>query len=220
MSLLATLLQTDRGLTASEIQRQVEGYPEDKIAFRRSFERDKDDFRRLGVPIEVASRQALDGPIDTYRVQRDDYYLHDLGLDPDETVALAMALRLIRLEGSDADDALWKLGGAAFDDSAPAEIGAIAMGPAVALLHDAIRREVTVTFDYRGETRRVEPWRLAFRRGHWYLHAHDTGRGDDRSFRLDRVDGAIVVEDRPAEARRAPARSERQPWEFGDEDSA
>ncbi len=84
MSLLATLLQTDRGLTAAEIQRQVEGYPEDKVAFRRSFERDKDDFRRLGVPIDVDSRQALDGPIDTYRVQRDDYYLHDLGLDPAE----------------------------------------------------------------------------------------------------------------------------------------
>lgn len=219
MSLLATLLQTERGLTASEIQRQVEGYPDDKIAFRRSFERDKDDFRRLGVPIEVVSRQAAEGPIDTYRVQRDDYYLHDLGLDPDETVALAMALRLIRLEGGDADDALWKLGGAALGDSEPTEIGAIAMGPAVAQLHDAIRRSVTVSFEYRGHERNVEPWRLAFRRGHWYVEAFDIDRGEGRSFRLDRVDGAITVGDRPAEAVRVPGRSERQPWEFGDEES-
>lgn len=217
MSLLAALLQTERALTAAEIQTQVEGYPDDKTAFRRAFERDKDDFRRLGVPIELVSRPVDDGTIDAYRVVRDDYYLHDLGLEPDETVALAMALRLIRLEGSDVDDAVWKLGGAQVDD-AP-EIGAMAMGPAVAQLHQAVKRAVTVRFAYRGETRVVEPWRLSFRRGHWYLHAWDVDRDDSRSFRLDRIEGAIEIDDRPAEAPRGPARSDRQPWEFGDEDA-
>jgi proteasome accessory factor B len=220
MSLLAALLHTEVALTATELHRRVEGYPEDKVAFRRAFERDKDDLRRLGIPIAIESRETVDGPVDGYVIRETDYYLHDLGLDADETVALAMALRLIRLEGADADDAIWKLGGAAFDDTAPAEIGAIAMGPAVTQLHQAIQRSLSVQFGYRGEDRVVEPWRLAFRRGHWYLSGHDVARNDARSFRLDRIDGSITLDtDRPATAARPPISAERQPWEFGsDED--
>ena len=68
MNLLATLLATDRHLVASDIQRRVEGYPEDQVAYRRAFERDKDDLRRLGVPIDIARTETVDGPIDGYRV--------------------------------------------------------------------------------------------------------------------------------------------------------
>lgn len=222
MSLLAALLQTEHPLTAADLHSRVEGYPEDRTAFRRAFERDKDDLRRLGVPIEMVSTQTDESNIDGYMVRRDDYYLHDLGLDPDETVALAMALRLIRLEGADADDAIWKLGGAALDEGSTAEIGAIAMGPAVTQLHRAIKQKITVSFGYRGAARLVEPWRLAFRRGHWYLSGFDVDRSDARSFRLDRVDGAITPDDsRPATEPRAALQQERQPWEFGtDEDTA
>lgn len=219
MSLLAALLHTEHPLKAAEIQRRVEGYPDDKISFRRAFERDKDDLRRLGVPIEMVATAADEGTIDGYLIRRDDYYLHELGLDADETVALAMALRLIRLEGSEADDAIWKLGGAAIDDTAPAEIGAISMGPAVTLLQQALTRRRSVRFDYRGESRLVEPWRLAFRRGHWYLSGHDVGRDDARSFRLDRIDSGIEIdEDRAATVERPPVTAERQPWEFGSDD--
>lgn len=219
MSLLAALLHTEHPLTAAQLQTRVGGYPDDRTAFRRAFERDKEDLRRLGVPLEIRPTQAEEGTIDGYLVRRDDYYLHDLGLDPDETVALAMALRLIRLEGADTDDAIWKLGGAAIDDTAPAEIGAISMGPAVTQLQQAIAGRWSATFPYNGEERLVEPWRLAFRRGHWYLQAYDVSRADPRSFRLDRIEGAIELdEDRPAEVARDPATAERQPWEFGSDD--
>lgn len=221
MSLLAALLQTEHPLTAADLHTRVEGYPQDRTAFRRAFERDKDDLRRLGVPIEMVGTQTDESLIDGYLVRRDDYYLHDLGLDPDETVALAMALRLIRLEGAEADDVIWKLGGAALEEGSPAEIGAIAMGPAVTQLHRAIKQQVSVTFSYREAPRLVEPWRLAFRRGHWYLSGFDVDRSDARSFRLDRVDGAITVDDsRAATEPRAELQQERQPWEFGGEDDA
>ena len=62
--------------------------------------RDKDDLRQLGVPLEVERTESVDGPVDGYRVSQSDYYLHDLGLAPDEVVALSVALRLIRLEGA------------------------------------------------------------------------------------------------------------------------
>ena len=220
MNLLATLLQTDRHLVASDIQQRVEGYPDEQVAYRRAFERDKDDLRRLGVPIDIARTETPEGPIDGYRVHQGDYYLHDLDLEADEVVALSMALQLIRLDGSGGagTDAIWKLGGAAPEERR-SEIGAIAIGPAVSQLHQAEKQRVSVRFRYRDELRTVEPWRLAFRRGHWYLSAYDVERCDPRSFRLDRIDGAIeTLEERPAAEPRGPQTAERQPWEFAPDD--
>jgi len=218
LGLLAALLQTERPLRASEIQRRVAGYPEESVAFRRSFERDKEDLRRLGIPLEVQRTESIDGPVDGYRVSQSEYYLHDLGLEPDEVIALSMALRLIRMEG--ANDALWKLGGTSADGEGEApELAAISMGPAVTQFHQAISSQTVVTFSYRGEDRRVEPWRLAFRRGHWYLNGFDQARAGARSFRLDRIDGLVTLDD-PGSATtpRPEATGERQPWQFATED--
>jgi predicted DNA-binding transcriptional regulator YafY len=49
------------------------------------------------------------------------------------------------------------------------------------------------TFTYRGEERVVEPHRLHYARGRWYLDAHDRRRGDERQFRLDRIDDVPAV---------------------------
>lgn len=219
LGLLAALLHTDRPLRAAEIHYRVEGYPDDDVAFRRAFERDKDDLRRLGVPLVVERTQSVDGSIDGYRVSQGDYYLHDLGLEPDEVIALSVALRLIRLEGVAADDALWKLGGASADQAGSAQLAHISMGPAVTQFHEAITGGASVTFDYRGEQRQVEPWRLAFRRGQWYLEAFDQVRADERRFRLDRIEGVVHVnEPGTATAPRSAASQERQPWQFTTED--
>jgi predicted DNA-binding transcriptional regulator YafY len=219
LGLLAALLHTERPLRASEIHERVEGYPEDNVAFRRAFERDKDDLRRLGIPLNVERTESATGPIDGYRVSQGDYYLHDLGLEPDEVVALSVALRLIRLEGVAADDALWKLGGASSDQAGSAQLAQISMGPAVTQFHEAITSQAAVTFDYKGEQRQVEPWRLAFRRGQWYLEAFDRVRADERRFRLDRIEGAVQV-DEPGTATtpRVATSGERQPWQFTTED--
>jgi proteasome accessory factor B len=219
LGLLAALVHTERPLRASEIHARVEGYPEDNVAFRRAFERDKDDLRRLGIPLNVERTESVDGPVDGYRVSQGDYYLHDLGLEPDEVVALSVALRLIRLEGVAADDALWKLGGASSDQAGSAQLAQISMGPAVTQFHEAITSQAAVTFDYKGEQRQVEPWRLAFRRGQWYLEAFDRVRDDERRFRLDRIEGAVRV-DEPGTATmpRVAAAGERQPWQFTTED--
>jgi len=217
LGLLAALLHTERPLRASEIQQRVEGYPEEGVAFRRAFERDKDDLRRLGIPLQIERTETTEGSIDGYLVSQGDYYLHDLGLEADEVVALSVALRLIRLEGVAADDALWKLGGASAEQ-AP-ELAAISMGPAVTQFHEAITSATPVAFDYRGEPRTVEPWRLAFRRGHWYLNGYDRDRSDSRSFRLDRIEGAVELgEQGTATHARGDNVGERQPWQFGTED--
>lgn len=214
LRLLATLLHTDRPLMASEIQAQVE-YPADKTAFRRAFERDKEDLRSLGVPLEVASSETSDGPVASYQIRKDDYYLHDLDLAEDEVIALSMALRLISLEGADTADAVWKLGGAANETHGDVPVAAITMGPAVATVHQAIADRAPISFEYRDESRSVEPWRLSYRRGRWYLDGFDVHRDGERQFRLDRIVGAVepgapgtALRERPEPA------DEREPWQF------
>ncbi len=73
---------------------------------------------------------------------------------------------------------------------------------------DAERRDV--------ESRDVEPWRLAFNRGHWYLVGFDRDRQRERLFRVDRIDGP-VADSGPAEhpVGRGPDPGAVKPWEFG-----
>ncbi|MGH9186220.1 MAG: helix-turn-helix transcriptional regulator, partial [Acidimicrobiales bacterium] len=74
LNLTALLLETPRPLTAEEIRTRVPHYPDDKESFRRSFERDKEDLREKGVPIDVEEVPGIDPPIDGYRIRKDRYY--------------------------------------------------------------------------------------------------------------------------------------------------
>jgi proteasome accessory factor B len=70
--------------------------------------------------------------------------------------------------------------------------------------------------------RRVDPHRLDFQRGRWYLSGHDHGRDALRSFRVDRIAGPVEeLGDRPFRRpeRRHPG-VRLQPWELGAEEVA
>ena len=60
LNLTICLLVADRYLTKDRIREAVEGYHDlSDSAFERTFERDKDELRALGVPIEVGSFDVL-----------------------------------------------------------------------------------------------------------------------------------------------------------------
>ena len=62
LNLVICLLSTRRYLTAQQIREMVPGYgPDDDDAFRRMFERDKEELRDLGIPLEVGSDTRLRG---------------------------------------------------------------------------------------------------------------------------------------------------------------
>src|SRR5687768_71001 len=91
LNLTAALLETPRPLSAQEIRERLGSYPDGRDAFHRAFERDKDDLREMGVPLEVATVPGTDPPVDGYRIPKDRYYLRDPGLDADELAALHLA---------------------------------------------------------------------------------------------------------------------------------
>jgi predicted DNA-binding transcriptional regulator YafY len=195
LTLTMVLLGTPRPLAAAELAERVPGYSQitTKSAFRRAIERDKDTLREMGVPITVEPVPGTDPPIDGYRIHAAEYALPDPGLDREELAALALASSAVRMEGAVGSEGLWKLGGAPRAIGDTLEVAELPGGDVVLDLFRAIEDRATASFRHRGRDRTVEPARLNFREGHWYLTALDLEAGQRRSFRLDRIDGEVQL---------------------------
>lgn len=187
-NLLALLLETTRPLTMVEIVGALDGqYPDDERNQRAAFERDKAALRDLGVPIEAESELGQGSPGE-YRIDRRAYELTDLELDADERRALQVAVAAVRTDTSAGRDAMWKLGGSAIGE-AGAVTAVMPDRPELPVVRAAVASRSTISFDYRGDRRRIDPWGLLLRGGFWYVVGHDHDRGAKRTFRVDRFDG-------------------------------
>jgi len=222
LNLTAVLLDTPRPLTAEELRERVEGYPPPGTAFHRAFERDKDDLRVLGIPLRVERAPGTSPPVDGYRIDPDEYYLADPGLEADELAALHLASLTVRMDGLGEQEALWKLGGLVDTGALVVDqtVASLPTDPALVPIFQAIVDRRQVGFVYRGAHRTVDPWRLDYHRGRWYLTGYDHLRADERNFRLDRIEGAVEVAEAPVtrpEPNRRPADGPAPAWELGDD---
>ena len=218
LKLAAALLNTERFLSASEIQEKVQGYAKGKAAFRRTFERDKTDLKSMGIPIIKAEVPGSQPQVEGYRIRKKDYAFRDPGLTEEERAALYLAARSVRLEDTTPEAAVWPLGGYAgkedAEDAPPMSI--LPADANLADLYTAVTEKRAVSFDYKGEARQAEPLRLTFSGGHWYMTAYDRGKSSLRHFRLDRI-----VDLRAGEADGFAPRPivgkgpDSPPWEFG-----
>jgi proteasome accessory factor B len=221
LNLISALLATSRPLTAEELRVRVPGYPESKVSFRRAFERDKEDLREMGIPLVLEALEGVDPPVEGYRIDRRRYYLDDPGLEPDELSALHLAATAVRLDGIDSSDGWWKLGGvAAGSDAEPDASDAFASlptDPSLAPLYQACAERRQARFVYNDNPRTIDPHRLGYQRGHWYLTGYDHDRAAERNFRLDRIAGSVEVGPPGAFEPRDDARSglPGDPWRLG-----
>ena len=202
LNLVICLLATRRFLSVQEIRSAVPGYEQDtEEAFRRMFERDKEELRDLGIPLETGTDSAAHDDEPGYRIARRDYELPEITLAPDEAAALGLAARLWQsapLAGA-TGSALIKLRAAGVDDlTAPAalEPRVGASEPAFDGCLRAVRDGRALSFSYRTaggppQQRHVEPWGVVSWRGRWYLVAHDVDRAAARVFRLSRIVGDV-----------------------------
>jgi predicted DNA-binding transcriptional regulator YafY len=188
--LVLVLLNTTQPLTLEAIGHQVPGYPVEHAARRQAFERDKRLLRDEGIPVRT---QRLDGLEQYgYLIDRDAFYLPDLALEPDEQIALHLAVAGVHLGDPSGRDALLKLGATGLGEVRP--IATLDRPRALIDLFEAVRTRAEAAFTYRSEARRVAPAGLWFRFGHWYLVAWDLERDAVRTFRVDRIDGAVTLE--------------------------
>jgi proteasome accessory factor B len=224
--LLLVLLDTGRPLSLREIAERVPGYPDGHDARRQAFERDKRLLRDEGVPVQTSP---IDGEDQAgYRVDPEDYYLPDLGLEPDEQAALNLAVAGVHLGEPIGREALSKLGmgGSWPRRGAPLPVVDLPLVdglPALPVLFEAARDDAVVSFGYRGGSRSVDVAGIRFRGGHWYAVGWDRDRLEARTFRVDRIDGLPT--------RGAPGSADlpegfdtdeafaREPWHFGSGDA-
>lgn len=221
VNLVIALLSTRGYITAEKIRSSVAGYSESASAeaFSRMFERDKNELRDLGIPLEVGRVSAWD-PTEGYRINRDAYALAPVDLTPDEAAAVAVATQLWESPEliTATQGALLKLraAGVDVDPDAPVAIASPVGVPGLrgsedvlGILLSAIDSRRAVRFPHRPSraepyaTRTVEPWGVVTEKGRWYLVGHDRDRDATRTFRLSRI-GPDVTPIGPAGAVTVP----------------
>jgi proteasome accessory factor B len=212
-SLVLALVATEHGLTKAEILSSVQGYRQrykpggDNASLERQFERDKDDIRDLGVPLETIELASEAGNNQNlrYRIPKGAYDLPaDITFTPQETTLLNLAAEVWR-EGSlssESHRALIKLRSLGVDAIDPT----IGYAPRIRVretafepLRAAVDKHLVVRFSYLkpGEDtateRTVEPLALIKHEGRWHLASFDRGRQERRTFLLSRIVGDVTT---------------------------
>ncbi|MBA4247415.1 MAG: WYL domain-containing protein [Microbacterium sp.] len=220
-SLVLALLASEQGLTKAEILSTVTGYSSrygnasDRANLERQFERDKEELRDLGVPLETVDAVGAEGDtkLQRYRIPPSRYQLpDDIEFSTEEFAMLTLAAQVWR-EGSlstDSRRALTKLQslGVHIDDSV------IGFAPSIRTrdaahepLTTAIDRGQQVRFAYLkpgqtvAEQRTVSPLSLVFHEGRWHLQAHDDVVDARRTFLLRRIVGPVSPSGSPVTTR-------------------
>jgi proteasome accessory factor B len=209
LNLVMCLMATHGAVSRSDIQRQIPGYGDSasSTAFERMFERDKDELRSMGIPVETVSDSS--GEVQGYRIPRESYVLEDIDLSLSERAAIAVAAQVwaAAAMGPIAGTAVRKLESVDSDGWSPAELsGSVQVtstDAALLPLMGAIRADRVVTFDYRTPSeseprhRQVSPWGLRASSGRWFLVGFDEQRQAMRTFRVSRISGPVTLAAKP-----------------------
>ncbi|SFN58050.1 helix-turn-helix transcriptional regulator [Mycetocola miduiensis] len=210
-SLVLALLATEQGLTKAEILSTVQGYRQrysssgGNATLERQFERDKDDIRELGIPLETVEAPGDPGnnQLTRYRIPKGEYDLpKELTFSPAEIAMLSLAATVWR-QGSlsgESRRAILKLRSLGIESDEPV----IGYAPRVQIressfepLRQALEHHHVVEFSYlkpgesTAKTRTVAPLALVQHHGRWHLSAHDLPVDEGRTFLLSRIVGPV-----------------------------
>lgn len=213
VNLVVALMATEQGLTKETILSSVTGYREQweagasKDALEKMFERDKENLRGLGVPIETIGDRA--DPEDLrearYRVPTAEYALpEDISFSPAEVALLNIAGSVWGSESlsADARSGLRKIRALGIPVDEPI-IGYAprirARDAAFPALQRAIEQCRVVTFSYlrpgdaRSRERRIRPLALLEYEARWHVFGFDLTMDAERTFLLSRIVGDVTV---------------------------
>lgn len=206
VNLTILLLVANRPLTKERIRAVTEPYrTTSAAAFEKMFERDKEDLRALGIPIELVPVDAYFDDEHGYTITRDAFELPEVDFTPEEAAVLGLAARVWQHAGLAAatSEALLKLkaGGVDFDRAQLESVqpSLVAEEPSFEAMWRAATSRAPVSFDYRRpgqsewQRRHLEPWGVVTADARWYVVGHDRDRGETRMFRLSRVGSDVQV---------------------------
>jgi proteasome accessory factor B len=205
LNLVVCLMSTRYPVSRERIVEMIPGYGQapSVSALERMFERDKDELRALGIPIETVLDSS--GDVEGYRILGDRYRMEPISFTADERAAIAVAARVWQeaVLGPLANQAVRKI--QAVSPGPDVEIGQMpiahlnASDAAVLAAMRAIRGRRRIRMDYRGpqdeapRARELDPWGIVAHEGAWYLVGFDHGREEPRVFRTSRIVGSVQV---------------------------
>jgi predicted DNA-binding transcriptional regulator YafY len=204
MNLVICLLVSRGYVPKSRIRQVVGGYGDQSPeAFERMFERDKEELRELGIPIETGSFDPFGDEEPGYRIRRQEFELPEISLEPDEAAVIGLAARVWQHASlaEATSRAVLKLRAAGVDTDTAAlaaiEPRLAVEEPAFWPMWEAVRDRTPVTFSYRKNPtggamqRTLQPWSVMSWHGRWYVVGHDLARNGPRLFRLSRIVGEV-----------------------------
>lgn len=212
-SLVLALVASPQGRLKQELLASVYGYSDryragtHDPALERQFERDKEQLRQLGIPIETldSPEESGNNRLTRYRISKERLQM------PADVRFTARELAVLRLAAL-----AWRDGSLTAESRRSAmKLEALGAGldvqhlgiaptlgtpePAASPLHHAIEGGFVVRFAYQLPERdaplerRVAPLRLHRADGRWHLIGHDLDRQADRVFLLSRIIGPVTV---------------------------
>lgn len=213
VNLVVALMATEQGLTKDTILSSVAGYREQseagasKDALEKMFERDKENLRGLGIPVETIGDYA--DPDDLrdarYRIPTAEYELPaDIDFTPAEIAVLNLAGGVWSESSMSADarSGLRKIRALGIDVDAPI----IGYSPRINLreasfapLQRAIEQGRVVEFSYlkAGEdaavVRSIQPLALLEYEARWHVYGIDLAAGEPRTFLLARISSELRI---------------------------
>ena len=243
LDLAALLLRAAEPISWRDIQEQFEeDYGGSEEASIRKFERDKAELLELGIPVRwVQGDEDLPAG---YVIDRDEFYLPDLKLPPEDLALLYLAGSVALAQGAfpygrDLAHAMNKLSFAAraagsFEMAGLAahqlSVGAQSapdVGSSLEQLSTAVAAKKRVHLRYagaeRGEVteRDVDPYGLYQSGGAWFVVGHCHLRRALRTFHVARIESIAVNSEKPRSADFTPPRefalaglATREPWEY------
>ncbi|GIG54589.1 helix-turn-helix transcriptional regulator [Demequina activiva] len=225
LNLMIALSATRHRLTREQIRDRVEGYdavPAGATAqerqradasFQRMFERDKDELRRMGIPLRTITDPTHQNDLG-YRIDGD-MAMPELDLSLQDAAVLALAVEYWsgRSMAADARQGYAKLISSVAHGQGPrlpyGGMSTTVGVEATATLSEAITERQSVRFEYASASsdtrvRTVQPWTIVMRAGLEYLVGWDVDAEDSRVFRLGRILGTVRLVGEP-EAFERPA---------------
>lgn len=213
LSLVSFLMASGRPVTALEIKRDVEGYSSmNEDAFARRFYADRAELENLGISLQVDRPAEGFFEAELYSLPPENYYLDMIEFTDGELEALRSALELLDGEFAYVEPLRLALQQVAWgrnsdpvsSEAVPIDVklapsgGGREVSQRLAKIEAAISRRKTIEFSYytlqSDETadRKVDPYHLVLRDGHYYLIGHSHERDAVRVFRLSRIRGKIA----------------------------
>jgi len=243
LSLISYLMAERRPVTATEIQRDVEGYSDmTEDAFARRFYADRAELDALGIQLRVDKPAEGFSEQENYSLAPEAFHLPAIAFTDEEHASLQTALKLLDGEFAYAEPLRLALQQITWGRPSPldspeqrsvglgitASAGGAEVSARLAKIDTAIYRRKRIEFEYftmqSGEVaqRRVDPYQLLYQGGQFYLVGHSHERDDVRVFRLSRIRGKVAYATKAEHDFQRPADFDPRgyanqiPWQLGD----